>query len=677
MFDTWDSLNPRQREAVTHGEGPLLVVAGAGSGKTLTLACRVAHLVDRGVPPQRILLLTFTRRAAREMLARAEQLAGRREAGRVWGGTFHAIANRLLRLHGRPLGLPPDFTVIDRADTADLLDLIRGELGLGAGERRFPRKETLADIYSRAVNTGAKLPDVLQRDFPWCAQEIDGIRSIFEAYAPRRREQHLLDYDDLLLHWNALAAAPGTGEVVAGMFDHILVDEYQDTNALQADILANMRRGGQGVMVVGDDAQAIYSFRAATVRNILEFPDRFPGTRVVRLERNYRSTQPILDVSNAVISLAAQRHAKTLWTDRTGGRRPVLLTCLDEAGQADAVCRQVLDERERGTPLQRQAVLFRAGHHSDLLEVELARRNIPFVKYGGLKFMEAAHVKDVLCLLRILENPADEVSWFRVLQLLEGVGPATAHRLMAELGVRGPGNARPLTRLLENPPTVPTAAVADLDACRAALVECRDDGLSPASQIERLRAFCDPVFRRRYEGAESRLRDVEQLERIAAGHPSRAAFLAELTLDPPSSTADLAGRPLLDEDYLVLSTIHSAKGCEWDVVHVIHAADGMIPSDMATGDEERIEEERRLFYVALTRARNDLYVYFPLRYYRRPRGLEDPHTYAQLTRFLPEDVRAFLEERSTFGEVHDSQVVPAAIGNAEGVDAFLAELWSG
>lgn len=677
MFDSPNGLNSQQRKAVTHGEGPLLVVAGAGSGKTLTLACRVAHLVDRGVPPQRILLLTFTRRAARQMLARAEQLTGRREAGKVWGGTFHAVANRLLRLQGRPLGLPPDFTVIDRADTADLLDLIRGELGLGTGERRFPRKATLADIYSRTVNSGEKLADVLQRDFPWCADEIEGIRSIFEAYTPRKREQHVLDFDDLLLYWNALASAPGPGEVVSGMFDHILVDEYQDTNALQADILVSMRRSGGGLMVVGDDAQAIYSFRAATVRNILEFPERFPGTSVVRLEQNYRSTQPILDMSNAVISLAAQRHVKTLWADRTGGRRPMLLTCLDEAGQADVVCRQVLDERERGTPLQRQAVLFRAGHHSDLLEVELSRRNIPFVKYGGLKFMEAAHVKDILCLLRLLENPGDEVSWFRVLQLLEGVGPATAHRLMDELGVRGPGNASPLARLLEDPPTVPAAAVADLDACRAALVDCREDGLSPASQIERLRAFCEPVFRRRYESAEARLRDVEQLERIAAGHPSRAAFLAELTLDPPASTADLAGRPLLDEDYLVLSTIHSAKGCEWDVVHVIHAADGMIPSDMATGDDERIEEERRLFYVALTRARNDLYIYFPLRYYRRPRGLEDPHTYAQLTRFLPEDVRAFLEERSTFAQVHDPQVVPAVIVNAEGVDAFLAELWSG
>lgn len=676
MFDSPKGLNPQQREAVTHGEGPLLVVAGAGSGKTLTLACRVAHLVDRGVPPQRILLLTFTRRAARQMLARAEQLTGRREAGKVWGGTFHSVANRLLRLQGRPLGLPSDFTVIDRADTADLLDLIRGELGLGTGERRFPRKETLADIYSRTVNSGEKLADVLQRDFPWCADEIEGIRSIFEAYTPRKREQHVLDFDDLLLYWNALASAPGPGDVVAGMFDHILVDEYQDTNALQADILVSMRRSGGGLMVVGDDAQAIYSFRAATVRNILEFPERFPGTSVVRLEQNYRSTQPILDISNAVISLAAQRHVKTLWADRTGGRRPMLLTCLDEAGQADVVCRKVLDERERGTRLQRQAVLFRAGHHSDLLEVELSRRNIPFVKYGGLKFMEAAHVKDILCLLRLLENPGDEVSWFRILQLLEGVGPATAHRLMDELGVRGPGNASPLARLLEDPPTVPAAAVADLDACRAALVDCREDGLSPASQIERLRAFCEPVFRRRYEGAEARLGDVEQLERIAAGHPSRAAFLAELTLDPPSSTADLAGRPLLDEDYLVLSTIHSAKGCEWDVVHVIHAADGMIPSDMATGDEERTEEERRLFYVALTRARNDLYIYFPLRYYRRPRGLEDPHTYAQLTRFLPEDVRAFLEERSTFAETNEPPTIADATGEVRGVEAFLAGLWS-
>ncbi len=377
MFDALERLNPVQREAVEHLGGPLLVVAGAGSGKTWTLACRVAKLVDRGVLPERILLLTFTRRAAREMLSRAERLTGERSVGRVWGGTFHSVGNRLLRLHGRALGLRPDFTVMDRTDSADLMDLIRGDLGLGTTERRFPRKDTLADIYSRTVNAQTKLREVLHVEFPWCAEELEGIRQIFEAYTDRKREHHCLDYDDLLLYWHALARTPGGGERAASMFDHILVDEYQDTNALQADILCATRPNGADVMVVGDDAQAIYAFRAATVRNILEFPDRFPGTRLVRLEQNYRSTQPILDVSNAVIALSPQRHEKTLWSERRSDRQPVLFTCLDEPDQSDAVCRTVLDHREQGVPLKEQAVLFRAGHHSDLLEVELSRRNIP------------------------------------------------------------------------------------------------------------------------------------------------------------------------------------------------------------------------------------------------------------------------------------------------------------
>jgi DNA helicase-2/ATP-dependent DNA helicase PcrA len=676
MFDALERLNPSQREAVEHLDGPLLVVAGAGSGKTWTLACRVARLVDRGVLPERILLLTFTRRAAREMLSRAERLTGERSVGRVWGGTFHAVGNRLLRLHGRALGLRPDFTVMDRTDSADLMDLIRGDLGLGTTERRFPRKDTLADIYSRTVNAQTKLREVLEAEFPWCAEELDGIRQIFDAYTDRKREHDCLDYDDLLLYWHALALMPDGGERVASMFDHILVDEYQDTNALQADILGATRTSGRDVMVVGDDAQAIYAFRAATVRNILEFPDRFPGTHLVRLEQNYRSTQPILDVSNAVIALSPQRHEKTLWSERRSEQQPVLLTCLDEPDQSDAVCRAVMDHREQGVPLKEQAVLFRAGHHSDLLEVELSRRNIPFVKYGGLKFMEAAHVKDALAVLRVLENPRDEVSWFRVFQLLEGVGPATARRLMREL----PPNGEPVERSLVElsaAAAIPGPARPGLDELASVARDCGAD-VPPPAQLGRVRRFLEPVLARRYDHADARLRDLEQLEQLAAGYPTRGRFLADLALDPPTSTAELAGPPLLDEDYLVLSTIHSAKGGEWDVVHVIHAADGMIPSDMATGDEERIEEERRLLYVALTRARDALYVYFPLRYHRRNHGYEQRYHHAQITRFLPEEVRGLFERRTTFsdGEVFDAEPVGAVAERGHGPDDLLRSLWA-
>ncbi len=676
-----EQLNTSQRMAVLHPDGPILVVAGAGTGKTMTLAGRVAHLLERGTPPQRILLLTFTRRAAREMLARAARMAGSQAGGKVWGGTFHAIGNRLLRRYGQALGIRPDFTVLDQADAADLMNLIRDDLGLSRKDRRFPRKETLAAIYSRTVNARTRLVDVLETTFPWCREEIEGIRAVFQRYSLRKHEHNVLDYDDLLLHWYAMAEAPETRARLAGSFDHVLVDEYQDTNSLQADILCRLWGPAGNVTVVGDDAQAIYAFRAATVRNILEFPDRFDGAAVIRLEQNYRSTQPILDASNAAIALAPHRHEKTLWSARPGAMRPTLQTCLDEAEQSDQVCREVLEHRERGTALRRQAVLFRAAHHSDLLEVELARRNIPFVKYGGLKFLEAAHVKDTLALLRILENPADEVSWFRVLQLLEGVGPATARKLVRHVAARDPDDRSLIRRLTEDVPDVLPPVAEQLAALGTALDDCLRDDPPTASQLERLRTFLTPVFDRVYPSPRERLRDLEQLEHLASRSPSRARFITDLTLDPPVSTGDLAGPPLLDEDYLVLSTIHSAKGLEWDVVYVIHTADGMIPSDMATANAEEIEEERRLLYVAMTRARDALHLYFPLRYYHRPRGMEDGHSYAQLSRFLTPVVRGFFDESvAPAAELADHQgesddVTPGS--GRERVEAFLSGLWEG
>jgi DNA helicase-2/ATP-dependent DNA helicase PcrA len=682
-----DSLNASQREAVTCGDGPVLVIAGAGSGKTWTLACRVAHLIERGVAPESILLLTFSRRAAREMLARADRLISGRRATKVWGGTFHAVANRLLRLYGRPLGLAPDFTVLDQADMADLLDLIRGELQLGMArqrERRFPRKDTLVAIYSRMVNAGLGLSTVLESAYPWCAEEVDGVRDVFAVYTRRKRAQNLLDYDDLLLFWRALAESP-TGLEVARQFEHVLVDEYQDTNPLQAQILLALRRENHNLMVVGDDAQSIYSFRSASVRNILEFPTQFQGVRRIMLEQNYRSTRPILDVANAVIAEAREGFPKTLYSVRPGGARPRLLTCSDEVEQSRRVCENVLEHREQGTPLREQAVLFRSGHHSDVLELELTRRNIPFVKFGGLKFLEAAHVKDVVAVLRVLENPRDEVSWFRVLQLLDGIGPASARSVLAAIGLGSAvasgtevAERSPVKRLVESPPPVPEAARVPLAGLRQLLSDCAcvEPGLAPAAEIERVRMFVEPIFERRYTSAVARLHDIEQLASIASGYGDRGRFLSELTLDPPTSTSDLAGPPLLDEDYLILSTVHSAKGGEWDVVHVIHAADGMIPSDMSTGDAESIEEERRLFYVALTRARGMLYVYFPLRFYKRPHGRDDAHHYAQLTRFLPGHVQELFDRQ------HDGPVdvaFPVRLsrsGSAGDVDKLLASLWS-
>ena len=670
-------LNQEQLGAATYAAQPLLIVAGAGTGKTSTLSCRVAHFIETGTAPQRILLLTFSRRAAREMLGRVERVVGAR-AQRVWGGTFHAVASRLLRLHGRAIGIQPDFTILDQADMADLLDFIRAEQGYEQRDRRFPRKGTLEAIYSRTVNAQHPLAHVVERNYPWCTDEVPAIGSIFTTYTTRKRAQNVLDYDDLLLYWSALAAAEPAGRQMAERFDHVLVDEYQDTNALQAEILLRLHQYVPSITVVGDDAQAIYSFRAATVDNIRSFPTVVAGVNTVTLEQNYRSTSPLLAASNAVIALSPQRHEKTLWSERAGIARPALITCHDEADQASLVCDAVLRSREQGTLLKEQAILFRASHHSDLLEVELSRRNIPFVKYGGLRFLEAAHVKDVLAILRILENPFDEICWFRVLQLFEGVGPAVARRLMSALGVQPQGATSPLAALVAIEAELPEAARPEVAAFRDLVTDCVSQAspLPAAVEIERVRRFCRPLFERRYRSVDSRLADIEQLEGLAAESPSRTAFLSDITLDPPSSTADLAGPPLLDEEYLILSTIHSAKGGEWDVVRIIHAADGMIPSDMATGDAATIEEERRLLYVAMTRARDRMEIYFPLRYYRRPRGRDDAHGYAQLTRFIPEEIRRLFESTAPASPatLDDAGAVGARSGQVA-VDAVLQKLW--
>jgi DNA helicase-2/ATP-dependent DNA helicase PcrA len=684
-----DGLTPAQRSAVLVPEGPLLVLAGAGTGKTRTLACRVARLLDDGVRPERILLLTFTRRAAADLMRRARSLAatveeahtvegGRddkrdtgRQRGRMVGGTFHAVGSRLLRQHGQALGLAPSFTVLDAGDAADLLDLVRSDHGPTARERRFPRKETLASIYSRTVSAARPLSQVLTQHWPWCTDDSDEIAALFGDYTTRKRALGVLDYDDLLLWWRALLDVPRAGEKVVDGFDHILVDEYQDTNTLQSDILRRMGSGHRNVTVVGDDAQSIYSFRAATVDNILRFPDHFPGTTVVRLEDNHRSTAPIVATANAVMAGAAERWDKILRSPRTGAS-PALRTSIDELVQADRICDEVLARREEGVRLRDQAVLMRTGHHSAQLEITLHRRDIPFVKYGGLKFLEAAHVKDLVALLRLLENPDDELAWFRVWQWFDGIGPAGARKLVSALGVGAGG--QPLRRLVDDPPAVPTAAADEFAAVRTALSECAGlHGAVPpvTDQIERLRAAYASICARRFADAPARLRDLEQLATIARQATDRTSFLTDLVLDPPASTSDLAGPPLRDEDWLTLSTIHSAKGLEWDTVHVLGLVDGMIPSDMATGRPEEIDEERRLLYVAITRAKRSLTLHQPLRCYHQRFRTHDAHTYAQPSRFLDDRVLATLSRIS--GEAppppSPENATPAAVG------AFLADLW--
>ncbi|MDQ1393832.1 MAG: ATP-dependent helicase UvrD/PcrA [Acidimicrobiaceae bacterium] len=790
-------LNRQQQAAVSHRGGPLLVQAGAGTGKTGTLASRVADLIDSGVPPGRICLLTFTRRAAQEMLTRAGHLTTPAAAAQVWGGTFHAVAHRVLRLHGRRLGLSAAFSVLDQADATEVLALVRHDVLAeqaaeqaarraggphGAGGRRFPRPDTLASIYSRVVSTADALSSVVERDFPWCRQEVAGIRLIFEGYTARKRARQMLDFEDLLLALRGIGATTAGAELLAGLWDQVLVDEYQDTNQLQADILALLRPDGTGLTIVGDDAQAIYGFRAATARNMEVFVDRFPGTTVVRLEENYRSIPPILAVANAIMAAGTSPPAggaKVLWSQRDGSARPRLRFCEDEAFQAEAVCDSVLAHREDGVMLRRQAVLFRASHHADLVELALTRRNIPYVKYGGLRILEAAHVKDLVALLRLLDNPWDEVAWFRILPLLEGVGPTTARRVMADLGLpvapttraapaptlagpitvgppaptgpiavgppptmaapiavgpsvptgpiaptsptgptgptgpiaptgpipTGPiaptastpalmwsGNdpaASPLARLLAAPPRLPEAAANAVAGLRRALGECADNCLpggetpAPGVQVERLSRWLGPVIERKYSSPAARSSDLDRLARVAAGYCDRGQFVAELTLDPPAATGDLAGPPLLDEDWLLLSTVHSAKGGEWDVVHVIHAADGMFPSDMACGDIESIEEERRLMYVAVTRARDVLEINVPRRYHvarDQFRRLSDRHLYAQVSRFLTDEVQALMDIEQAGAPIpHDDPASGATAASGGGmalVDQFLSGLWA-
>ncbi len=654
-----DRLNEAQRDAARFGtriagqafrSGPLLIIAGAGTGKTNTLAHRVAHLVLEGVSPERILLLTFTRRAAAEMTRRAQNIVAATLAERApgaapavklpWSGTFHAIANRLIRRHAARLGLDASFSVLDRGDAADLMDVVRHELGLSKLEKRFPRKDTCLAIYSHRVNTQGTLKRTLIDTFPWCAEWEEDLTRLYRAYVERKLANQALDYDDLLLYWHAMVSEPALAAEIGAQFDQILVDEYQDTNVLQAEILRALRPSGEGVTVVGDDAQSIYSFRAATVENILGFPQQYaPEAKIITLERNYRSTQAVLDAANALIGEGARQYRKTLQATRGAGERPRYVSVADDQAQADYVVARVLEARERGITLKRQAVLFRSSHHSDALELELVRRNIPYVKYGGLKFLEAAHVKDLLAVMRWADNPKNRVAAFRALQLLPGVGPATAERCFVHF--EASGHACGALAGFSAPP-----AAADAWPAFAALMAALAAPEGPwQGQLGRVREWFEPILEQKYDSAQVRSGDLWQLERIAQQYDTRERFLTELALDPPRASGDLAGAPNLDEDYLVLSTIHSAKGQEWDAVHVLNVADGNFPSEFSTGRPDLIEEERRLLYVAMTRAKSELSLIAPLRYYvtqQAKRG--DAHVYGATSRFMTRALMARLAQ---------------------------------
>ena len=631
------SLNQEQAAAATFGDGPLLIVAGAGTGKTRTLVHRVAHLIDRGVSPERILLLTFTRRAAQEMISRAERLVGS-ASRKVHGGTFHATAHRLLRRFGGAAGVAPDFSIMDQGDAEDLVQLSRSHLGFADAKRRFPKKETLHYVYSRHVNTDIAVGDILREEFSRFVDYEADIGKVFADYTQRKAERNLVDYDDLLLFWSAMLEAPDLADRIRGLYDHVLVDEYQDTNALQARILRLLCETHKNITVVGDDAQSIYSFRGASFRNILEFPAQFPGTTMIALEQNYRSTQPILDVTNALISRAQERYTKNLWTQREGGEQPWLVTTQDEQQQTRFVVERILELHEEGIPLREMAVLFRAGYMTADLEIELMNRKIPFEKWGGLKFLEAAHVKDVLAFLRVLENPRDEVSWYRILLLLPGVGDATARSAIDAMA----SQAWSLD-VFQHFPAPPRARAAHAklgEMLRQLNIRPSEEG-EVGADIARVRLLYDDILRERYDRVEPRLSDLDQLQVIAGGYPSRGAFLSAIALEPPQATQDLAGGSTDDQDALILSTAHSAKGKEWDAVFLIWAVDGWFPMSRALNDEDEMEEERRLMYVAMTRARDHLHVTYPMNAYSTRRGAD--YSMDQLSRFIDRGVQTLMQ----------------------------------
>ena len=681
--EAFQRLNERQREAAQSASNPLLIIAGAGTGKTNTLAHRVAHLVLEGVAPERIVLLTFTRRAALEMTRRAGRIVAEahRSVRLPWSGTFHSVANRLIRRYCAAVGLTERFSVLDRGDAADLMDVVRHELGFSKTEKRFPRKDTCVAIYSHRVNTRGELKDTLKDAFPWCVEWEDELKRLFKGYVERKLNNQALDYDDLLLYWHAMMEDESLAREIGANWDHVLVDEYQDTNLLQAEILKRLRPTGEGLTVVGDDAQAIYSFRAATVENILNFTKHFAGAGqenrgqgpapsngenraltpiVVTLEENYRSTQPILDVANALMREATRQYQKELRGTRGEGPKPRYVTVADDAAQAKYVVTRVLEAREEGTDLKRQAVLFRSSHHSDVLELELVRRNIPYVKYGGLKFLEAAHVKDALAVLRWADNPRNRVAAWRALQLLPGVGPKSAERAWTAFEAAGWHWG---------------ALKSGSDEFDALLSGLADPAAPWSGQMQRVREWYAPVMERKYDAAEVRAGDLVQLERIAGTYGTREGFLTELALDPPAASGDLAGEPYLDEDYLVLSTVHSAKGQEWEAVFLLNVADGNFPNEFAAGKPEQIEEERRLLYVAMTRAKTKLDLIAPLKYYVTQQSrMGDRHVYGAKSRFLTRKVLACFDE-TCWSDEKDRDGVAAKSAPVD-VAAKLRGMWA-
>lgn len=633
-IDYKHELNPSQYEAATTRDGPVLVLAGAGSGKTRTLIFRVARMIEEGIDPASLLLLTFTRRAAEEMIQRAEALMGGR-CDKVTGGTFHSFANTVLRRYASLLGFANAFTILDRSDSEDAINLIRTRLGLDKKARRFPRKQTIAEIISLAANKTTSVAEVLDSQFPHLFSELDPLSQIEEYYRQYKRERSLLDYDDLLTHLRELLRThPEVAERLSHTYRYIMVDEYQDTNRLQAEIVRLLAHVHDNVMAVGDDAQSIYSFRGATVRNIFEFPDLFPDTKVIKLEENYRSTQPILDLSNEIILQAKERYTKNLFTKKDSGFQPALIEADSERYQSRFVAQKILELREEGVPLTEMAVLFRSSFHSFDLEIELSKCDLPFVKRGGFKFIETTHVKDVLAHLRVLANPQDAVSWHRVLLLLEGVGPKSSDKILGHVL----GGADQIQRLAEYPGR--GAVRTEVQKLAAALQTVADPNLQPREQIDLIVQYYLPILKRNQrDDYPKRQKDLEHFSIITERYRSLNRLLSDMALEPPnSSVGDVLATDRDEEGVLTLSTIHSAKGLEWHSVFIIWAVEGRFPS-LYNKEDDELEEERRLMYVAATRAKENLFISYPINIFDRATGM----VLSRPSRFLEDIPRRILK----------------------------------
>jgi len=629
------NLNSAQYQAATTVSGPVLVIAGAGSGKTRTLVYRMAHLIEQGIAPEKILLLTFTRKAAQEMLHRAEALIDA-SCQRVMGGTFHAVSNLLLRRYGHHIGFAPNFTIIDRSDAEGIVNLLKSSLELGVGNKRFPSKRVIVNLISKSVNKSLPLGELLDDEFGHFAEFLDDLIRLHDHYGRFKLEHGLMDYDDLLVNWQRVLEIPEVQLEISNRFSHVMVDEYQDTNRIQAAIVRAIAHTHDNVMVVGDDSQSIYSFRGADFKNIMEFPDLFPGTRIIRLEENYRSCQPILTVTNAVIERAAQRYTKSLFSRIEGGERPVLMGARDENEQARYVVERILAHRQEGMSLSEMAVLFRSGFHSYKLELELANHQIPFEKRGGLKLTESAHTKDVLSFLRVTCNPGDHLSWNRLLLLLDKVGPKTVQKILG--AIKGVEDPLAVLRRYQAAPTWRQGFVELLDL----LDSLRRPELLPLEQFDLVMEYYQPVFERIYhDDYPRRQRDLEQLRVVLGEYPDLQSLIDATALEPPESGVDQDVRD--GGDRVILSTVHSAKGLEWDAVFIIHLVEGKFPSGQAELPEQ-MEEERRLLYVAATRAKKHLYFIYP----RQVVGYDRSISLGTLSPFLAELPPGLMHTRSGY-----------------------------